>query len=254
MSKHSFHLFFTALYLQITLAGCKRCEVPGENLRNAVRAKIDASKKETPKKKRESRQEKEKRLEEEASAGNAIDRLSMLVAVRVGENMGVQFDGARPSESIKLIRGSAYGEDDHPVLTSRGALDMGYFEINNKSREFFCVKLLRKGGDQKFEVPRPSYLSGEREKERKKDREGGIEKEKGRRVELQKGRGNANEEGGREGDWRSRRSIYMTIDRWRDRIRGSVCVCLRGLRVCLYAGSRRCRGWGRGRGRVRGAL
>ena len=240
--------------------------MPGENLRNAVRAKIDASKKETPKKKRESRQEKEKRLEEEASAGNAIDRLSMLVAVRVGENMGVQFDGARPSESVKLIRGSAYGEDDHPVLTSRGALDMGYFEINNKSKEFFCVKLLRKGGDQKFEVPRPSYLSGKRErkkdmegwregeKERKKDWEGGIEKEKGRRVELQKGRGKVKEEGGREGDWRSRRSIYMTIDQWRDRIRGSVCVCLRGLRVCLYAGSRRCRGWGRGRGRVRGAL
>lgn len=165
VSEHYFHLFPCAQYLQITLIGCKRCEVPGENLRNAVRAKIDASKKETPKKKRESRQEKEKRLEEEASAGNAIDRLSMLVAVRVGENMGVQFDGARPSESVKLIRGSAYGEDDHPVLTSRGALDMGYFEINNKSKEFFCVKLLRKGGDQKFEVPRPSYLSGEREKE-----------------------------------------------------------------------------------------
>ena len=218
-----FIYFLTTLHFQTILTGCKRCEVPGEHLRNAVRAKIDASKKETPKKKRESRQEKEKRLEEEASAGNAIDRLSMLVAVRVGENMGIQFDGARPSESVKLIRGSAYGEDDHPVLTSRGALDMGYFEINNKSKEFFCVKLLRKGGDQKFEVPRPSYLSGKRErkkdmeggregeKERKKDWEGGIEKEKGRRVELQKGRGKVKEEGGREGDWRSRRSFYMKM-------------------------------------------
>ena len=136
--------------------------MPGEDLRNAVRAKIDSSKKETPKKRRESRQDKERRLEEEASTGNAIDRLSMLVAVRVGENLGVQFDGSRPSDSVKLIRGSAYGEDDHPALTSRGAPEMGYFEINNKSKEFFCVKLLRKGGDQKFEVPRPSYLSGER--------------------------------------------------------------------------------------------
>ena len=148
-------------------------------MRNAVRAKIDASKKETPKKRRESRQDKEKRLEEEASTGNAIDRLSMLVAVRVGENLGVQFDGARPSETVKLIRGSAYGEDNHPVLTSRSTPDMGYFEINNKSKEFFCIKLLRKGGDQKFEVPRPSYLSGERKRKKGRERESDFIQDKG---------------------------------------------------------------------------
>jgi hypothetical protein len=111
-------------------------------------------------KRRESRMEKEKRLEEENSASNALERLSMMVAVRVGENVGIQFGETQPSEQVHLTRGSAYGEDGHPVLTEKELPRKGYFELNNKSKEFCCVKVLRKGGDQKFEVPRPSYLAG----------------------------------------------------------------------------------------------
>ena len=90
----------------------------------------------------------------------ALHRLSMLVAVKVGENVGVQFTDIHPSESLKLIRGSAYGEDKNTVQTSKPLPNMGYFEMVNKSKEFFCIKVLRKGGDQKFEVPRPSYIAG----------------------------------------------------------------------------------------------
>ena len=90
----------------------------------------------------------------------ALHRLSMLVAVKVGENVGVQFTDIHPSESIKLIRGSAYGEDRNAVQTSKPLPNLGYFEMVNKSKEFFCIKVLRKGGDQKFEVPRPSYIAG----------------------------------------------------------------------------------------------
>jgi hypothetical protein len=70
-------------------------------------------------KRRESRMEKEKRLEEENSASNALERLSMMVAVRVGENVGIQFGETQPSEQVHLTRGSAYGEDGHPVLTEK---------------------------------------------------------------------------------------------------------------------------------------
>lgn len=111
-------------------------------------------------KRRESRMEKEKRLEEESSTSNALERLSMMVAVRVGENVGVQFAETQPSEQVYLTRGSAYGEDGHPILTEKDLPRKGYFELNNKSKEFCCVKVLRKGGDQRFEVPRPSYLAG----------------------------------------------------------------------------------------------
>ena len=111
-------------------------------------------------KRRESRMEREKRLEEENSTTNALERLSMMVAVRVGENVGVQFADTHPSEQVHLTRGSAYGEDGHPTLTEKDLPLTGYFELNNKSKEFCCVKVLRKGGDQRFEVPRPSYLAG----------------------------------------------------------------------------------------------
>ena len=140
--------------------GCKRGEVPGERLRNAVRALLEKA---PPKQRRESRLEKEKKkmqAEEEASTANALDRLSMLVAVRMGENVGVVFTENPPAESVYLTRGSAYGEDGNPILTGKPIPNRGYFEIVNKSKEFCCVKVLRKGGQQMFEIPRPSYLAG----------------------------------------------------------------------------------------------
>ena len=106
------------------------------------------------------RRESKNTVPAEETAAKALHRLSMIVAVRVGETVGVQFADVHPSESIKLSRGSAYGEDKHTVQTSKPIPKIGYFEMINKSKEFFCVKVLRKGGDQRFEVPRPSYIAG----------------------------------------------------------------------------------------------
>ena len=94
-------------------------------------------------------------------AVETLNKFSMNLAVKMGENLvGMQFADTLPSVMVKLIRGSAYGEDNLEVLTSRHLPRIGYFEIRNKSKEFFGIKVLRKGGDQRFEVPRPSYISG----------------------------------------------------------------------------------------------
>jgi hypothetical protein len=91
---------------------------------------------------------------------NIGEQLTMRVAVKVGEVMGVKFADVPPATLVRLVRGSAYGEDGGPRLTKKAPPLSGYFEIFNKSREFFCIKVLIDGGDQKFEVPRPSYVAG----------------------------------------------------------------------------------------------
>ena len=139
--------------------GCKRGETPGESIRKYIKQQLEMAKDQvtTPKKRRDKQREEK----DGQNTLSALDRLSMIVAVRVGENVGVQFAVTYPSESVKLHRGSAYGEDNNPISTSKAIPNSGYFEIVNKCKtEFFCVKLLRKGGDQKFEVPRPSYIAG----------------------------------------------------------------------------------------------
>ena len=141
----------------ISNAGCKRGETPGEGLRKVIKDQLESARdKESL---RSARREGKVGHQEDVTV-KALHRLSMLVAVKVGENVGVQFTDIHPSESIKLIRGSAYGEDKNAVLTSKPLPNLGYFEMVNKSKEFFCIKVLRKGGDQKFEVPRPSYIAG----------------------------------------------------------------------------------------------
>jgi hypothetical protein len=116
--------------------------MPGESIRNAVRAELDALR----------RQYKNDQ--------NIGDKLGMRMAVKVGEAMGVNFAEVPPAVAVRLTRGSIYGEDGRPPLTKKSPPLSGYFEIFNKSNEFFCVKVLLGGGDQKFEVPRPSYTAG----------------------------------------------------------------------------------------------
>jgi hypothetical protein len=143
------------------LLGCKRGETPGEKLRNKIRQHIEHH----AEKGMSLQQRREKRAQSAAEnnpaeAISALDKFGQFVAVKLGENIGVQFADTPPGEMIKLSRGSAYGEDNQQVKAVHKPGNMGYIEILNKSSEFFCVKVLRKGGDQKFEVPRPSYIAG----------------------------------------------------------------------------------------------
>jgi hypothetical protein len=138
--------------------GCKRGETPGEKLRNKIRQQIEhhAEKGLSMQQRREKRAQSTAENQETISA---LDKFGQFVAVKLGENIGIQFADTPPGQMIKLSRGSAYGEDNQQITTAHKPGCMGYIEILNKSDEFFCVKVLRKGGDQKFEVPRPSYIA-----------------------------------------------------------------------------------------------
>ena len=76
------------------------------------------------------------------------------LATSIGDSLGVLAPGDEVNSiSVELRRGSMYGggrSDTPPVA--------GYFELINKSQEMCCVKLIQKGGNPIFEIPRPSYL------------------------------------------------------------------------------------------------
>ncbi len=63
--------------------------------------------------------------------------------------------------SLPLKRGSYYGENH--MMKKAGSKPLavsGYFEIFNKSREIFALKVLRNDEcNSKFEIPRPSFLA-----------------------------------------------------------------------------------------------
>lgn len=76
------------------------------------------------------------------------------LATSIGDSLGVLAPGDDVNSiPVELTRGNMYGggKGDTPPVA-------GYFELVNKSREMCCIKLLVRGGNPLFEVPRPSYL------------------------------------------------------------------------------------------------
>lgn len=59
-----------------------------------------------------------------------------------------------PSNSLKLVRGSRFGEDGMPRMTMAAIPISGYFEFRNKTNVFCAIKILLPGGDPIWEIPR----------------------------------------------------------------------------------------------------
>ena len=144
--------------------GCKRGECPGDDIKNAIREQLATQlarlEKKDRKKVAKTRPAMKNHLEE------AVDRVSMTLAVKVADSMGGvtgRFVDTPPAVSLKLQRGAPFSGDeddpDAPPPTDSSAPRSGYFQLTNKSSAFVCVKVVYAGGDLKFEVPRPSYLA-----------------------------------------------------------------------------------------------
>jgi hypothetical protein len=94
------------------------------------------------------------------SSKHAIEKLHSKIASKFEENL--RHENEPKPMSVKLSYGSFFGEDNKNRIPSRASNvpSSGYFEIHNKSIEYFCVKVLIFDGDVTSEVPRPSFLSG----------------------------------------------------------------------------------------------
>lgn len=118
--------------------GCSRGDCPGEEIKSRCRMLLNEG---NP---RESK--------------DALDHV-IVAGARLGETFGMQH-GTPPSTALPLSRGSKYGEDGRLVSHISPIPQSGYCEVRNKSEEVCCVKVILKGGNELFEVPRPSYMAG----------------------------------------------------------------------------------------------
>jgi len=121
--------------------GCFRGEVPSEAFKQVIRTELE--------------------LNKPSTESSFVDKFMDKAAAKVSETfrLPVSPSSGSPTNSLTLIRGSAY-PDDKKQSTSKSLPSSGYFEIMNKSESFCAIKVLRKGINSKFEVPRPSYMAG----------------------------------------------------------------------------------------------
>jgi hypothetical protein len=100
--------------------------------------------------------------DENKEKSTKIEKFQMKVAAKLGEAVGtVISDSQHNSVTMKLLRGSYYGENGMPRRSGTKPLAVsGYFELYNKSDEVIAVKILKSAEGAKFEIPRPSYIAG----------------------------------------------------------------------------------------------
>lgn len=148
--------------------GCLRGETPGDEIIAICRAALEAANKKLIKRPNALAEARERAAIKGSSGAAAHDikrktaeaipkQKSNLekLATTVGDHLGIleRSEAGGPSVQIALTRGAIFraGLGTAPIK--------GYFEINNKSREVVCIKLLVKGGNPVFETPRPSYMA-----------------------------------------------------------------------------------------------
>lgn len=152
--------------------GCLRGESPGPEIREHVLSALQAAiKKKTkrPNTLTEARekaatkgnnasaqfheaaaaQAKQKHLDAQPKEKSALEKFGY----SIGDSLGVLGPSEEQASSqLPLGRGVLYGKgigETPPIC--------GYFEFTNKSSQVCCIKLLVRGGNTLFEVPRPSY-------------------------------------------------------------------------------------------------
>ena len=122
--------------------GCKRGETPGNQIKDAIRCKLET-------------------VQEKATdaSRSSLESIQDKVKVKLSENLGIKQSKHPTSLSVHLSRGKAY-ENDNDKDSDADLPTSGYFELLNKSSEVCCIKLLLSGGNKLFEIPRPSYIAG----------------------------------------------------------------------------------------------
>jgi len=146
--------------------GCLRGETPGDAIKERVQAVLEAAAKKKEKRPNTLAEARQKAallkggtslpVAAPAAAAKKGDKPSNLdkIATHLADQLGLSESDEQPSLSLELTRGAMFGGGlpGHPPIR-------GYWEFTNKSSECVCVKLLVKGGNPVFEVPRPTYVA-----------------------------------------------------------------------------------------------
>lgn len=145
-----------------TCNGCKRGECPGDSIKVAIRTELEGG---------GSNQEPINGTEP-TPGGNISKQAAILkkrgqdIEKKMNKMIGAVFEapssGSPPAVPIQLLRGNGFAAiTDSDARSEVNLPANGYFEFVNKSGVFCCVKLLISTShqQQKFEIPRPSYIS-----------------------------------------------------------------------------------------------
>ena len=154
--------------------GCLRGETPGVEVKEQVKTRLMAQNLKKAKRPNALGEARERAAAATAKGGGEaskkapppqqaagpsqlsnVEKIGQKMATSIGDSLGLTEgkEDERPSASIALSRGAMYGGGKGPGQPPR----RGYFELTNKSKEVVCAKVLVKGGQPLFEVPRPSY-------------------------------------------------------------------------------------------------
>lgn len=122
--------------------GCFRGEMPNDRIKSLIKHQLE--------------------LESDGETNiTFVDKVMDKAAAKVTETFRMPLSPGEggSSSTLSLIYGSAFPENREK--SSKALPTSGYFEFFNKSSTFCCIKVLRKGVNTKFEIPRPSYKAGE---------------------------------------------------------------------------------------------
>lgn len=125
--------------------GCKRGETPSTDIQDLVKAQLEAA----LKKKKPPVDDIEVTLKKVGKMAN-----------KVANSLGIQVSDLQPSIPLILHRKKKYDDNKAGNSDAIHPPTSGYFEFTNKSTAVCCIKVLKSGGNRKFEVPRPSYYAG----------------------------------------------------------------------------------------------
>jgi hypothetical protein len=122
--------------------GCFRGEMPNDKIKSLIKHQLE--------------------IESDNDADlTFVDKVMDKAAAKVTETFRMPLSPSEGGNSftLSLTYGSAFPENQ--TKASKPPPSSGYFEFFNKSSTFCCIKVLKKGVNTKFEIPRPSYKAGE---------------------------------------------------------------------------------------------